>query len=965
MPSRTTSLLILTSRILLLACPALVLALLVLVQGNIRCEREARADLAGRNLRLAALSAAALFEAGEVDRRLGPDCRAGCRDAFALRTEGFVESSGVLDLTFLPLGADGLVSGPPAGGGSQAPSGAWGEGEDYRAETAPGGRRTGYAALRRASGETAYLAAVTADPRPGAGSRGETACLVLGLAALALSVMLSLRLRKFISRLQALRQTVSSRSIFLARMSHEIRTPMNAILGMSDLLLRFSVSLPQQAKVYVRHIKQAGGNLLYIINDILDFTRIDSGKMAINDLPYSLSGLINEVVSVINIRLQEKPIRFIVEAAPSLPENLTGDAARFRQILLNLLTNACKYTNEGSITFSMAGHEHRVGGLLLTVKVADTGVGIARPELERLFGDFNRLGVQYSLDHKIEGTGLGLAITKNLCQMMGGGIEVDSLLGHGSTFTVTLPQGVAGDEPLARVVDGSEKCVLVCERRRTMSSSVTAALDMLEVHYSCVGEERFLEAVDKGAEHYTHLIMPIASYLKLASEMSGRPRPHKTAVVVRDFHPFALESVRYLFAPVYSRPLAFFLNDLADETEVQGLASVGASFTAPSARVLVVDDLPTNLAVAEGLLAPYCMTVDLCRSGEEAVEAVGKNSYDLVLMDHLMPSMDGLETTALIRALPGGGQGTLPVVAMTANAVSGMREMFLSSGLDDFLAKPVEIEKLHAMLLKWIPRGKCRSNVSRRRAEEKPAAGDAPPRDPPSLPSVAGLDSAQGFRRLGGRVDIYLLTLRRYMRDAKDFLALLPKIVSEEDSQFFTIKIHACKGASSTIGATALAEMAGLLESASRLANWTYIEDNFQKFMTGLTELVAGLEAYFARTDGGGHPGAAADGGGGPADGGGGLADMELTRQLSLLKNAFESSAIREIDKIIARLRDVDIEPARREVVEKVNACFLEVEFEQAATILQTEIAELERRRGKAGASDLRGQAGRARPDVS
>ncbi|MDR2607548.1 MAG: response regulator [Treponema sp.] len=400
-----------------------------------------------------------------------------------------------------------------------------------------------------------------------------------------------------------------AKSQFLSAMSHEIRTPMNAVIGISELVLRENISPRVQG--YIGQIKQAGASLLAIINDILDLSKIESGKMEVHSAKYALPSILNDVVTIIGIRLHEKSLEFKVDIDSSLPCLLFGDEIRIRQILLNLLNNAVKYTKKGYIGFRVSGEITGKENINIKFEISDSGIGIKEEDLKKIFGDFVRFDTEKN--RNIEGTGLGLAITYNLCRLMGGNVSVTSVYGKGSTFTAVLPQKILD----ARPIGGS-------------------------------GGEPWHPALAEGAAHE---------------------------------------------------------NNLSKQTDSE------VSFTAPDARVLIVDDVSINLLVAEGLLAPYKMQIDCCTSGAEAISLMEKNHYDLILMDHLMPEMNGIETTARIRALEaqaadGSLHSRIPVVALTADAIVGMKEMFLENGFDDYLSKPIEISAMHAIIKKWVPKEK-------------------------------------------------------------------------------------------------------------------------------------------------------------------------------------------------------------------------------------------------------------------
>jgi signal transduction histidine kinase/CheY-like chemotaxis protein len=385
----------------------------------------------------------------------------------------------------------------------------------------------------------------------------------------------------FVSGLLSLREAnkaSEAKTKFLARMSHEIRTPMNAIIGMAELALRENIT--PTVKEYILTVKKAGTNLLSIINDILDLSKIESGKLEISSSNYSFPSMLNDVVSIIKMKIVDSGLRFDINIDSNIPNSLIGDETRIRQVLLNILGNAVKYTKKGFISLSASG-EIIENTVLLTIEVADSGIGIKPEYLKKLFDEFVR--VDESKNY-IEGTGLGLPIAKNLIKTMNGDISVKSEYGKGSTFTIKLPQKISANE--------------------------------------------------------------------------------------------LFDSIK---------------ND-----------SIAINFNAPNARVLIVDDIDANLKVAKGLMQPYKMQVDLCTSGAEAIERIKANSYDLVFIDHMMPDMDGIEATKIIREI----YANLPIIALTANAVSGVKEMFLENGFNDFLSKPINTVELNSILEKWLPKEK-------------------------------------------------------------------------------------------------------------------------------------------------------------------------------------------------------------------------------------------------------------------
>jgi signal transduction histidine kinase/CheY-like chemotaxis protein len=523
-----------------------------------------------------------------------------------------------------------------------------------------------------------------------------------------------------------------TKSNFLASMSHEIRTPMNAITGMAELLLRLELS--GEARGYAQDIKQAGNNLISIINDILDFSKIEAGKLEIIPAKYLFPSLVNDSVNIIRMRIGEKPLRFFTNIDSAIPNGLIGDEIRLRQIILNLLSNAVKYTEKGHFSLVITVDKRTEKQIWLKIAVTDTGKGIKPEDQEKLFGDF--VQVDSKKNRGIEGTGLGLAITRRLCIEMGGSITVESEYGKGSTFTAVIPQDIDSDVPFASVNEPEKKKVLVYESRIVYAKSVCWSLENMHVPYTMVtNQDDFASALQR--EEWFFIFSGYGLYEKIETimESAGFPNGKKPplALMVEIGNESFIPNVRFISLPVQSLSIANALNGGADNRSYIDSKTGGmARFTFPGARLLVVDDISTNLKVALGLLSPYKATVDTCLNGLQAIDLVKrsieeKRKYDIVFMDHMMPEMDGIEATAEIRKFETENETSkesgkqIPIIALTANAVMGMREMFIEKGFNDFLAKPIDVNKLDEMLGVWIPKEK-REFATADKQREKPEA---------------------------------------------------------------------------------------------------------------------------------------------------------------------------------------------------------------------------------------------------
>ena len=639
--------------------------------------------------------------------------------------------------------------------------------------------------------------------------------------------------------LQKTNEANRAKSDFLARMSHEIRTPMNAIAGMAELAMREGI--PPAAQEYIYTVRQASHNLLSIINDILDFSKIESGKMEIAYEEYMPSAIINDVINIIKIKAFDSRLRFIVNISSGIPGVLAGDAAKIRQIMLNLLGNAVKYTEKGFISLTVSGERQSGGPVSLIIEVSDSGRGIRAGDTDKLFKEFTQLDVAYNTG--IEGTGLGLAITKSFVTAMGGTIGVRSEYGKGSAFTVKVPQNIVNDNPIAAVTAPGGKNVLIYERRQLCKDSLIKTMEDLGVRYRIVSSPaEFYRNITY--ENYTHAFMASVLYDNVLKEYPKIAADTQIILIAELGETILHDNVNVLMTPIYCLPVAHFLNG-SYGSYLGGLdRHSAAKFIAPEATVLLVDDIESNLVVTKGLLLPYKIQVDQCKSGAEAIEAIKAKKYDLVLMDHMMPNMDGIETTVYIRGLAGETNAHLkniPIIAMTANALTGMRKLFLDKGFNDFLSKPIDIAMFNAILEKWIPKDKQILQVIGRRPYSAdimyaPITGQYG-----GAIAIDGLDTVKGLAMTGGDQQNYIKILNIFYQDGLDKKDKIMASLEEGDVLLFTTHVHALKNAFATIGAGSLSESAYKLEQAGRLKDLLYINAYINDFLNNLDILLGNI----------------------------------------------------------------------------------------------------------------------------
>ncbi len=493
-----------------------------------------------------------------------------------------------------------------------------------------------------------------------------------------------------------------SKSEFLANMSHEIRTPMNAVLGLCELNLNEELS--DIVRENSENIYRSGKSLMNIINDLLDFSKVESGKMELSCNEYKLSDVLSDVIYMTVARMGNKNLEFVVDCDPDIPNLLYGDEARIKQVIINLLTNALKYTQEGGFVLALTCRKETYG-INLAISVKDSGIGIQNDHIGKIFDAYGR--VDAKKNRTVEGTGLGLPITKRLVMLMNGVIRVRSEYGKGTEFKIIIPQKVVDETPIVTLNSDKKINILYYHVEEVLDfigksyyHSFKSVIRKLNASGQvCQNIEEFKNYISAGT--YTHIIIGKDEYLSDKDYFNTLAKSYYLAVVQERIARVSVgDKVQCIYKPFYTRNFSDFINQYSRSSDKR---KVQNTFTAPKARVLVVDDNLLNLKVAVGHMKLYQIQVDTAMSGMEAVDMVQHNKYDLVFMDHMMPEMDGIETHRNIRLMERDYVGNMPIVALTANVAEDAKELFVEEGFQDFMSKPIQSGSLKDMLLKWLP----------------------------------------------------------------------------------------------------------------------------------------------------------------------------------------------------------------------------------------------------------------------
>ena len=692
--------------------------------------------------------------------------------------------------------------------------------------------------------------------------------VIAGLVAEKLVTGLNKTEKLFHEQIAAMEKENRSTSDFLANVSHEIRTPINAVIGLTDVCLEKAED--KEMKTTLRSIEEAGKRVAEQVSDILDYSEIDMGKIAINKENYMISSVLNDL-SVGMEPYMPPELEFVIDVDASVPAVMRTDVSKLKKILWHLVLNGLKYTKEGGVLLRVTAVRQNYG-VNLCIEVEDTGVGMTEQELDRVFDRFYQS--DSSRTRSSSGLGLGLAIVSGFVSAMNGFCSVESEKGKGTKVRVSLPQEVVDESECMSVRNKEELCLGAFFRfDKLPNPNVRVYYDSM-LRHMVQGLHTAIHRVDSGKNlkelstsiHLTHLFVGEEEYLSERDYLQEVAAKIPVFVVVgRESQLSEEPGIRLLHKPFFCFPVVGILNSAEGRPGEQG----GALYL-PTARALVVDDEPMNLTVATSMFSRYGITVITAASGREAIDRCKNETFDIVFMDHMMPGMDGVEAMKRIRREANRHGQPFPIVALTANAISSAREMFLAEGFDAFVSKPIDRLELERVLRRVMPEhffsnrpetdesagmgvignsglgGNAGAAGNGNMAGNADMTGDSGnigkqerSGEDPLLSALSeyGLDVKQGLFYCQEDKELYRVLLTQFAGEEKKKHADCARFLKEEDYKSYTIQVHSLKSNAKTIGAMELSEAAKALEEAGKQEDSAYIREHDEEVFAAYAEL--------------------------------------------------------------------------------------------------------------------------------
>ena len=660
-------------------------------------------------------------------------------------------------------------------------------------------------------------------------------------------------IKNVISRYQKAERTKDD---FLANISHEIRTPINTIAGMSEILA--NEDLKDDVREKVQDLQGASRNLVTLVSDMLDFAEIQSGKLELTESSYNLTSTINDIVNIINNQKKSKEIEFILDIDTDIPALLVGDEQKLKRAMLNILSNAVKFTEVGCVVLEISCRRESYG-VNLCITVRDTGIGIDSSQLHNVFNSFSM--VDTKRNRQEGGVGLGLAIAQAIIEKMGGFISVRSKKGEGSEFQIIVPQKVEQYEPMIVLENPLRFNVLVyIDMNQFFISAVKSEYgnnirniteNLGIVVHVCRNLNELKRRIERN--YITHIFITLYEYTMDESYFNGLAKQTGVVIILEETEDYRVHSddIIRLYKPFYALPVSIILkggkryNNLSRENMNRNM------FIAPDAKILIVDDNTINLRVESSLMKNYRFTIDTALSGMEALEKLESKDYDMVFMDHMMPEMDGVDTLHRIRDKAGIYYANIPVIALTANAVAGAKEMLIAEGFQDFLSKPVEIASMHRILEKYLPDAKkiydfeddvtdvqsgetVYNNHERDTIYEQLHNPQASVKEPGAETAredtAADIDEKQGALYCGSLEDFEDI-LKIHYEDYEENSQKIQAFYDSKDWKNYVILVHGLKSSMKSVGIMKLSDMCLGLELAGKENRIDYILKNHDAMM--------------------------------------------------------------------------------------------------------------------------------------
>jgi len=747
--------------------------------------------------------------------------------------------------------------------------------------------------------------------------------------------------KELIAAKEKAEEATKAKGDFLANMSHEIRTPMNAIIGLSHLAL--GTKLTPKQHDYISKVYNAGQSLLGIINDILDFSKIEAGKLDMETIDFDLQEVLDNLTSLVALKASEKGLEFLIDLPADVPTSLVGDPLRLGQILVNLSNNAVKFTEQGEITVAITPEGTDDDKVRLRFEVRDTGIGMTEEQRGKLFQAFSQADT--STTRKYGGTGLGLTISKRLVEMMGGEIGVDSEHGKGSTFYFTAKFGRSGSKIRKRQIipnDLQGMRVLIVDDNATSREIMAGFMDAFSFEYdeAASGPEAIQELETAQEDNPYRLVLMDWKMPGMNGIEAGRHiKQHKKlktipAIIMVSAYgreelmkeAKAAELDGYLVKPV-TQSMLFDTIMFAFDKETEGApvsSRIGATPEIADhvrgAHLLLVEDNEINQQVARELLEQAGISVAIANNGKESVDALKNEGFDGVLMDLQMPVMGGIEATQEIRK--DEKFRDLPIIAMTANAMAGDREKCIEAGMNDHVAKPIDIKELFEVLDKWIT---ASNPVAAPKAEEK---GIAP--EEIRIPELTGIDVADGLKRVAGNRKLYRNILLKFRDSQADAIIEVRAALDNDDLETATRAAHTLKGVAGNIGANALQEAAKELEAELKQGLTNGLEPLFEAVEAQLAQVLPGLSVLDKD-----EPDESSSASGGEIDI---EAVTPLLARLETLLQDDDAEAADVLDELAAGLKGSDVQPELKQLGKLIG----QYDFEEALAVLKNMMQTLD-----------------------